>query len=145
MQKHAIFLLISALLAGCGSTVVSPHTAPLTQTVVNTFKIDTKVGDKINGTASATTLLGFIPLSSPSTLSDPAASGLIMTDIDRVMAGARYDAIVHSGADTLVAPQYTVDITDYWVVKTITANVTGYKGINGKPYDADLGPQHGTE
>ena len=74
--------------------------------------------------------LGIIQLSGPNTYAD----GIFPTNnpfatISRLKAAAAYNAIVNSGAEIIVNPQYTIKKHSALLFTNIEIEVTGYKGV----------------
>lgn len=156
MKKFIIPLLFSvALTSGCISHNANTASAPLqVRLTANELKADVAVGDKISGQAKITYFLG-IPFGSTNKYADgvlydgsvitqggvynpysPQAQdffaslfSLFVGNIQQEAAAqAAYDAISKSNADIIIAPRYVLDVQDFWIVKNVEAQVTGYKG-----------------
>ena len=130
----------SLALVGCASQNVSQPSSPIVSKVEAPLKADVSVGEKITGTAKSTEIMGFIKLG-PNKFADGVAYNeggaggnflSMLSSSEGVKAAAAYDATSKSAADVIVAPRYTVETQDYFIFKTTTATVNGYKGtING--------------
>ena len=111
------------LAASCGSKVVHKSALSASTTVTaEGAKLSTNisVGEKISGTATCKTLFGFIKLESPEGYADGVLGGL--------KSAAAYDALIKSGADIIVNPQYTYSVDGGFFGKTKKCTVTGFKG-----------------
>ncbi|PAV26827.1 hypothetical protein C8D92_106194 [Tamilnaduibacter salinus] len=141
MKKGLIVssLLLAGALTGCSSLNTSSNPMPLAGNVQTDINADIEVGEKISGSSSATKIL-FFTMSSDSEYADGVVYGapngngggsLLPFNLDptaSVKSAAAYNAIEASGADVIVAPQYTVKKKDFGVYGTIDVTVEGYKG-----------------
>jgi len=138
-MKHVnLFILLVAAFAisGCSAVRSSQFTSPLYSTVDAPLKANIEVGNKISGSASSTTLFGFINVGGPSKFADGVtygheSGGFLPLQHDKfgtVKEAAAFDAISKSDADLIVAPRYAIEYNDYFFFATVNATVSGYKG-----------------
>lgn len=156
MKKLIVPLLLSVVLSsGCIAHNTNTASAPLqVRLTANELKADVAVGDKISGQSKITYFLG-IPFGSSNKYADGILyDGAIVTQAgvynpyspqaqdlfsslfslfvgniqQEAAAQAAYDAITKSGADIIIAPRYVLDVQDFWIVKNVEAQVSGYKG-----------------
>jgi hypothetical protein len=133
MKNLIIISAISSLtLFGCATTNISEPSSPLHSSVEAPLKANIKVGQKISGEAKATQIFGLINLG-PTKFADGVDYGTggvfhLFDTFTPVKAAAAYEATINSNADIIVAPRYVIETKDYFVIKTTTATVTGYKG-----------------
>ena len=144
MKKFALSSLMAIfafICVGCQSTNVSQPTSPVSSVIEANLKADIAVGGDIEGTSSATVILGLFKIGADSTFADgvtytmggqATASPLAALDaVAPIKAAAAYKACANSGADVLVAPRYKVVVDDFFVFKTVTVTVKGKKGTLG--------------
>ena len=135
MKKLAASVLALAgmvAMSGCASHHMSANSGPVKVSAEATLQANVEVGEDITGTANETVIFWFIRLG-PSKFADGvdysgggAATGLVpMFGMEGVKAAAAYDALDGSGADVIMDARYTLDVTDYVVVKMIECTVTG--------------------
>lgn len=138
-----LLALVSALaLSGCSAMHVSSNTMPLSGNVKTDVNANVDVGQKISGTSSATRIL-FFTVGGDSKHADGMVYGtsnggggssllpfgaLGGGAVGKVKSAAAYNAMHKSGADVIVAPQYTVSEKNYGVFAKYKVTVTGYKG-----------------
>jgi hypothetical protein len=138
MNKATILGLSLLVSTGCASTNKSFMSAPVSVAASSNLYANMEVGEKISGQAKATYFLGFLQLSGPNTFADGVkfhtgfGSGSLK-------AAASFEAMKSSGAEVIVNPQYVVHVKKNLIVKTVTVDVTGYKGLI-KNF-SDTGPQ----
>jgi len=134
-------LALTLTLSACTALNVSGPAVELNPgAIVSTaYKPDIEVGQKIQGTAQSVSILG-IQIKGPSSFADgygtvasaPFPLSLIasVNPTGRAKSGAAYEAMSSSGADLIVAPQYTIKTTKTMLglIKTIEVSVVGYKG-----------------
>lgn len=123
-----------ALASGCATHNVSQYPSTVNAMVEAPLKADIQVGERITGASSSSILFGFINLGSDTKYADGVNYGVtggplaLMDPMAKVKSAAAYNALSASGADIIIAPRYTVDVSDYLIYKQIKVNVTGYKG-----------------
>ena len=111
------------LSVSCSSKVIHKSALSASTTVTaEGAKLSTNVsiGEKISGSATEKTLFWFIKLEKPVGYADGILGGL--------KSAAAYDALIKSGADIIVNPQYTFMCTGGFFGKTKSCTVTGFKG-----------------
>ncbi|MBV1922021.1 MAG: hypothetical protein KUG73_15185 [Pseudomonadales bacterium] len=136
MKKFLAVTAIStaALVSGCASHNAYQSTAPLNAEVKTNLNADISVGKKISGASTSTMLLGLFQVQGDTKFSDGvvyggSSSALNLLDpIAATKSAAAYNAVSAAGVDVLVAPTYTVDVQNYFVVKVVTVNVEGFSG-----------------
>ena len=134
-----LFLLAtvsSAALFGCATTNISQPSSPITSIVQAPLKADIKVGQKITGEAKATQIFGIFNFG-PSKFADGVDYGTggqlsLFDSFSPVKAAAAYEATTNSSSDVIVAPRYTIETKNYFIFKTTTATVNGFKGTLSK-------------
>ena len=129
----SLVLLIG--LTGCGTTKISQPAAPYAVTVKKELSADVKVGDKITGNANISVLFGIFSWGESKFAEGvsyggaPEGGGIFGPGPEaEVKAAAVYDAVSKNKTDVIVTPAYILDIKNYFVFKTIKADVTGYSG-----------------
>lgn len=132
-------LALTLTLSACTALNVSGPAVELNPGAIapTAYKPDIEVGQKIQGTAQSVSILG-IQIKGPSSFADgygtvasaPFPLSLIPNPAGRAKSGAAYEAMSSSGADLIVAPQYTIKTTKtlLGLIKTIEVSVVGYKG-----------------
>ena len=108
----------------CSVTNKSVLSAPVGVSATSNLYATVDVGEKIEGTAKATTFLRLIELSGPDTFADGVFGGMAAG----LKAAAAYNAMSKSGAEVIVNPHYVVNTKGGILFQTSTVNVTGYKG-----------------
>lgn len=134
-----LFLLAtvsSAALFGCATTNISQPSSPITSIVQAPLKADIKVGQKITGEAKSTQIFGIFNIG-PSKFADGVDYGTggqlsLFDSFAPVKAAAAYEATTNSSSDVIVAPRYTIETKNYFIFKTTTATVNGFKGTLSK-------------
>lgn len=140
MKNNFMFLtvaIIILMLSGCASLTKSQFSAPFTPGPIVTapIKADVAIGEKISGNASSTTIFKILKIG----LSGKYASGVnysvssglgsfIYDSFSKEKEAAAYDAVTNSGADIILAPEYIIEVTDYFIFAKVHVTVTGYKG-----------------
>lgn len=134
-MKHifiAVTLVFSLMaMTGCSAINASQPSGALDVTTSSDLKADIAVGEKISGTSSMDILFGIFKLGADSKFADGVSYGTAFNPFDTtaaVKAAAAYKAVYASGADVIVAPRYEIEVKDYFVLKQVTAKVTGFKG-----------------
>ena len=125
MKKILLSVFILILAVSCGSKVIHKSTLSASTTVTaEGAKLSTNisVGEKISGSATSKTLFGFISLESPEGYADG------IKGMRGLKGAAAYDALIKSGADIIVNPQYTYVVDGGFFGKTKKCTVTGFKG-----------------
>ena len=136
------------LLTSCATTALGDNSATLSTSATANFKAEVSIGEKIEGTGSVMYLFGWLPL----TMKTYAVSGVLtgssggggssmgmfpdpfsmlmslMPPSDLAKDEAAYNAVKTSGCDVLVDPVYEMVTTNFFLFKTQTCKVTGYRG-----------------
>ena len=137
--------IVMLLLTSCSTVSMGDNSATLTTSASANFKAEVRVGEKIEGSGSVVYLFGMLPLtvktyevSGVLTGSSSGAGSLIPNPITMVMSllpptdlakdEAAYNAVTQSGCDVLVDPVYEMVTTNFFLFKTQTCKVTGYRG-----------------
>jgi hypothetical protein len=134
MTQKILTVLSLALLAGCTSLNTSQFSQPFHGRVSSDLKADVAVGEKIAGSASSILLFGLITLGAPNKLADGIVYGgapvgnPYFNPYEELKSAAAYNAVTEARADVIIAPRYTLSGTNYFLFKTLTATVSGYKG-----------------
>lgn len=134
MTKKILIVLSLILLAGCSVLRTSQFSEPFIGRVKSDLKADVAVGEKISGSASSILLFGLITLGAPNKFADGIIYGGANQGIpffnpyEELKSAAAYNAVVDARADVIIAPRYTISGTNYFLFKTLTATVSGYKG-----------------
>ena len=137
MKNLLLLATVSSLaLFGCATTHMSEPSSPLFSEVSAPLKADIKVGQKITGEAKATQIFGIFNFG-PSRFADGVNYGTggqfsLFDSYSPVKAAAAYEATISSNSDVIVAPRYIIETKDYFIFKTTTATVNGYKGTINK-------------
>ena len=131
-------ITISALIAltGCATTNISQPSSPIDSVVKAPLKADIKVGQRITGEAKSPQIFGIFNFG-PSKFADGVDYGTggqisLFDSFSPVKAAAAYEATSNSSSDVIVAPRYTIETKNYFIFKTTTATVNGYKGTINK-------------
>jgi hypothetical protein len=131
-------ITISALIAltGCATTNISQPSSPIDSVVKAPLKADIKVGQRITGEAKSTQIFGIFNFG-PSKFADGVDYGTggqisLFDSFSPVKAAAAYEATSNSSSDVIVAPRYTIETKNYFIFKTTTATVNGFKGTLSK-------------
>jgi len=100
--------------------------------------MDLDIGKPVEGSGSATTILGFLSIGSPGKLADGVAYGsgessgvfgFVGGGAEQdAKAGAAYEAIHSANADYIVNPRYELETTNYLLFKTVKVKVKGNAG-----------------
>ena len=138
-MKRTILLAatVSTLaLFGCATTNISQPSSPLVSEIRAPLKANIKVGQKITGVANAILILGIFNIG-PNKFADGVDYGTggqlsLFDSFSPVKAAAAYEATTSSNADLIVAPRYNIETKNYFIFKTTTATVNGYKGTISK-------------
>ena len=137
MKNLLLLATVSSLaLFGCATKNISQPSSPIFSRVEAPLKANIKVGQKITGEAKATQIFGIFNFG-PSKFADGVDYGTggqlsLFDSFSPVKAAAAYEATTNSSSDVIVAPRYTIETKNYFIFKTTTATVNGYKGTINK-------------
>lgn len=136
----SILILSSLGLFGCTATHINQPSSPVDYHTHADLHADIDIGEKIEGKATAHQILWFINWGANKFADgvsfDADSNGGLKNTFNSsyfdsfafVKSAAAYAAVSDVGADVIVAPRYEIEILDYFVYKTTTAKVTGYRG-----------------
>ena len=139
------------LLTSCATTALGDNSATLSTSATANFKAEVSIGEKIEGTGSVMYLFGVLPLTMKTyevsgVLTGSSGGGMdgmgmaamipnpltiamaLMPPTDLAKDEAAYNAVKTSGCDVLVDPVYEMVTTNFFLFKTQTCKVTGYRG-----------------
>ena len=144
MDKRVIALALASVmvLSGCSTTRMSSGSMSLDGQIKSDVEADVEVGERISGKSEFSTLFSVISLgNAPTQFVDGVTYGAASGNgggllgsvfgggaVAKAKSAAAYQAISKSGADVIVAPQYSIEKKDYMVYKTLKVEVEGYKG-----------------
>ncbi|MDY4884831.1 MAG: hypothetical protein SO141_01065 [Alphaproteobacteria bacterium] len=141
-MKKIYILLFAIMVSACSSMHTNVRSANLVEKVESNHSAQISVGNKISGSSSSYILFGIFKIYGDNMFADGVeydnmsswhAPRLYVTEVEKAKSAAAYHAVVNSGADVIVAPRYFVKDTNFfYILRSINASVTGYKGtING--------------
>lgn len=148
MKKVLLAAAIAGTVAltGCASTNQYQHSSQVRISTVSNYDTDIAIGQKINGNANGTVILGLIKLLDKNRFADnvgfssPAPAGSVnpfafignifasLNPTEALKAAAAQNAIDNAKVDTILAPRYTVTRTNYFIFSTYKVDVNGFGG-----------------
>ena len=138
MKKSLMLVAVCAIatcLTGCFATHTSDAAATAKACVSKKFEADIQAGKTaVAGKATVHNVLGLITWGVSNYADDAFVSGapalqLVASPLTVVKQGATYNACKAAKADMLLAANYNIKISDFFVYKKIECDVTGFPGV----------------
>ena len=135
MKKIIILIIAIAMMTSCGSFALNKSagvgklSTSLKVDPPPGLKSDVTLGGRISGSASGTFLFGMFQLSGNKKYADGVYFGF--GPGYKIKAAAAYEALVSSGADIIVNPQYVIEkkVSPFFLTISYDVTVTGFSGI----------------